>query len=749
MADLVENKRYIDIDKDTSVGFNYIKNKYYVTNKNTTTYRNTAEEVVEILEAMGITEITIGTETIPLTPEYLKNTIHDPIELLEKIYYTLEDNGSYIRTLQFNDWEEYPLAVDCSQGNIFIKNTNILFSLSLDISPENKITKFCSYYLETLGLNIPKNTMTALYNLLSRQYTWPYYYNLLSKDETSGELNYTNSFAMANFYKISPITCSALRNPYSKFDTSKLEDILSINNESNLITLKEPISPQELLIKGSTISVDGTLQEIDGAQYNSDGTYTVAELETNDDEDITAIKVVETIPSSYEYVYPTCYVESIDCDIYSMERDNRVIKVAYQDFPDNLLVGDTIYVQNAKVETDHEIISLEGSYTVQEITTQVKQIEDSVLSMGTTGSANTITINSSSTELQVGDKVKVSGTKTADDNLTYTITNITTSTNTVILNVAESIPYAYGNPTGGSVTVTFTPASATNVLELPVAFNNVVINAGDLIAVSGIAAGTEAEANNKTFTVLQVTKNPNGTTTLALDSTVVSYTGSASISITPMSSVTLTGTTTLYYNIYTEEDIPTDFTSSISQQATFYKEVFVSNVTDIIAGDSTSTITLEEIPESANLSVGNTLYVYIKDEKYSGDITAINTGTNEITLNAVIGEMPAYPTASLNIPNDEILLSITSVSEYLEDVIPTGDFILDNFEQCQNYVVTLKDEDNRVTSKRSFVPEIPDSINTNMYQELKEGNVISITYSGEGVKEAEFKGLYGDIYSSN
>lgn len=747
MADLVENKRYIEIDKDTLVGFNYLKKKYYVTNKDTTTYRNAAWEVVAILEAMGITEITIGTEVITLTPEYLEETIHDPIELLEKIYYTMEDNGSYIRTLQFNDWEDYPLTVDCTQGNIYIKGTNILFSLSLDISPENKITKFCSYYLETLGLSIPKNTMTAAYRLLSHQYSWPYYYNLLSTDEETGKIKYTNIFAMANYYKVSPVTCNGVRNPYSKFNTSELGNIISTDNEDNLITLKEPLTPQELLMEGSVVSIQGTEQEIDGTVYNSDGTYTVLKLETNEDENITAIQTVEPIPSSYVYPYPTCYVESINCDIFSMERESNVIRVAYDDFPNNLLIGDTIYVQNAQVETDHELISLEGAYTVRDITRQVHQVEDSVLSMGTTGSSNTITINSSSTELQVGDKIKVSGTKTADDNISYTITGVTSSTNTIILQVAETIPYAYGNPTGGDINVTFTPTSATNVLELPVVFNNVVINAGDLIEISGITT-SGPDANNRTFTILQVTKNPNGTTTLALDSPVVSYTGTANVAITPMSPVTLTGNTTLYYNIYTEEDIPTDFTSSVSQQATFYKEVLISEVTDIEIGETTSTITLKEIPSSANLSTGNTLFIYIQGEKYSGLITAIDSETREISLNSVIGEMPEYPTLSLNIPDTEILLNISSVNEYLEDVIPTGNFMLDDFEQCQNYIVTLKEEDNSVTSKRSYIPEIPDSINENMYQELKEGNIIELNYTGDGVKEIEFKGLYGTVYTN-
>ena len=52
------NKRYIDIDTDTRVGFNYIKQQFYVTNKEYTTYRNTVADIQEVLAALEITTIT-------------------------------------------------------------------------------------------------------------------------------------------------------------------------------------------------------------------------------------------------------------------------------------------------------------------------------------------------------------------------------------------------------------------------------------------------------------------------------------------------------------------------------------------------------------------------------------------------------------------------------------------------------------------------------------------------------------------
>ena len=131
------NKRYIDVDADTRVGFNYIKQKFYVTNKEYTTYRTSIAEIQEVLHALEITDI---------TDEELQN-LKDYTEDLYKVTYTLQDTGAYIHTLQFNDFADYPLTLDCEKKKLYIMNSTIIYDLTLNESPRNvRIPRILSFY---------------------------------------------------------------------------------------------------------------------------------------------------------------------------------------------------------------------------------------------------------------------------------------------------------------------------------------------------------------------------------------------------------------------------------------------------------------------------------------------------------------------------------------------------------------------------------------------------------------------------
>ena len=92
---MANNKRYIDIDEDTRVGYNFIQSKFYVTNKETTTYRSTVADIQKVLRALNIRNITDEQLTL----------LRSDMEVLTDIYYTLEDNGAYVHTIQFNDFK--------------------------------------------------------------------------------------------------------------------------------------------------------------------------------------------------------------------------------------------------------------------------------------------------------------------------------------------------------------------------------------------------------------------------------------------------------------------------------------------------------------------------------------------------------------------------------------------------------------------------------------------------------------------
>lgn len=749
MTEIINN-RYVKIDDDTLVGYDYPNQKFFVTNKGTTTTRNTAEQIVAVLKALGITQIEIDSETINLTPEYLDKTIKNTIETLgTPIMCTIEDSGSYIKTLQFNEWIDYPLAVDCEKGNIYIKNTSIVCPLDLNESPDARVTRFCSFYLETLGLEIETEVMLKAYNLLADQYLNPSFYNLLSKDNVTNNLFYTGTFRMNNYTDVSAITCEGTGNPNGETVNKEIGNTLSIDNVNSVIYLESPVEKDKFLSPGFKVAVEGASYEEDGTTYSADGTYIINQLLIDENEKVAAIQVEEPIPSSYEYPYPTCYVQSLECPIFSMERENRIIKV--EKLPQDLLVGDIIHVKDATIGEKDTVnyVSLDGPYTVQSISNQVKQIVDKVIDMHDT----VIAIDTSETQLQIGDTLQIQGTESENDNYLYTIKDIpegTVPTATTTLFVSETIPMHYGEITESGIQVGFRHTPTTDIIDLPVVFKNVVINKGDLIEISGISTDPQTDTNtnyspnNKLYTIMSIVRNGD-ISSVSVDSEVIptpeGQTVQANAKITPMTSATLTSSTTLYYNIYTEEDIVTDYIPGPNQHPKFYKEVFIRDIINI--DDSKEIITLES-PYS--LRTGMTLYIH-------------NQGTSEERIIALEGSATDYKTVKLteplskgmpdkpevyNVqPSSIISLDTTAVHDYLADTVPEGEFILDDFSQCQAYITSIHDLDEKISAKESKVPELPIEIDEKMYSELKEND--KVTDIGDNI-EVNFKGLYTEVY---
>ena len=788
----VINNRYIDIEvkeDDTLiskilVGYYYPDQKFFVTNKNTTTTRNTAEQILKVmLVLLGKVEIETPKGNIDLTdldnPEKLEINARKLEQLIKNttetlgtpITCTLEDNGSYIRTLQFNDWIDYPLAVDCEKGNIYIKNTNIVYPLDLDESPDTRVARFCSYYLETLGLEIKTEIMLQAYNLLANQYNEPSFYNLLSKDSVTNNLSYTNTFRMNNYTDVSAITCEGTRNPNGETVNKEIGNTLNIDNVNGVIYLEVPINKEnkdKFLSPGFKVAVEGASYEEDGTTYSADGTYTINQLLIDEDETspnyekVTAIQVEEPIPSSYEYPYPTCYVQSLECPIFSMERENRIIKV--EKLPQDLLVGDIIHVKDATIGEKDTVnyVSLDGPYTVQSISNQVKQIVDKVIDMHDT----VIAIDTSETQLQIGDTLQIQGTESENDNYLYTIKDIpegTVPTSTTTIAVSETIPKYYGEITENDIQVGFRHTTATNIIDLPVAFQDIVINKGDLVDISGISTAPQTDTNtnyspnNKLYTILNVVRNGD-ISSVSIDSEVIptpeGQTVQANAKITPMTSATLTSSTTLYYNIYTEEDIVTDYIPGPTQHPKFYKEVFISDIEDI---QTIQTVVETETKPVSKLTLKDaysgftphdtTVYIHNQGESETATVIAYDSiGDKRIVdLNILLKKgMPEKPKVYNVQPDSTISLDATAVQGYLADTVPVGEFILDDFSQCQAYVASIHDLDEKISAKESKVPELPIEIDERMYSELKENDKIT-DIEDEDI-EVTFKGLYSEVY---
>jgi len=355
------NKRYIDIDTDTRVGFNYIKQQFYVTNKEYTTYRNTVADIQEVLAALEITTI---------TDEELQE-LKDYTEDLYKVYFTIQDTGAYIHTLQFNDFDEYPLTIDCEKKKLYIMNSTIIYDLTLNESPRNvRIPRILSFYKNTLGLLISTMDMRYFYSLLLSYY-YPTCYNQVILNADTEEYFYNNKFILSNYSNTSNATYICTYDPKNTANLAQIGYVTSTSTTDNTITLSENITPDDLQGYNKVIlSGANTYMEDTDTEYSADGEYTVTAIGDN------ILKVNETMPYAYSFPYKECYVLAAQYSISKMERDTRQITLTSS--PTDILVGDLILVSGATVTDTYETISCNGTYTVEAISGSVITVEEEI-----------------------------------------------------------------------------------------------------------------------------------------------------------------------------------------------------------------------------------------------------------------------------------------------------------------------------------------------------------------------------------
>ena len=341
--------RYIIIDADTRVGFNYFKKQYYVTNKTYTTYRDTIALIQEVLAVLGITDI---------TDEQLQS-LADTFEELEALSYTLQDNGAYIHTIQFNGYEEYPLTIDCEKAKLYIMNTSIVYDLTVNESPRNvRVPRLRSYYKDTLGIDISFDDMLYFYELLTSYYK-PTCYNQVVVDEVNHIAYYGNKLILSNYNNTSPAVYNCTYNPNDNAPNTNIGNIIATDSILSTITLNS--APTKELLQGNTIIVNGANANIEDTEYTADGTYLVQSVSGN------VITVSGTIPISYTFPYKECYLQLTPYTITKMSRSTRTIQVSAN--PENILTGDIILVTGASVSQPHgePPISCNGTYTVEEV----------------------------------------------------------------------------------------------------------------------------------------------------------------------------------------------------------------------------------------------------------------------------------------------------------------------------------------------------------------------------------------------
>jgi hypothetical protein len=93
-----------------------------------------------------------------------------------------------------------------------------------------------------------------------------------------------------------------------------------------------------------------------------------------------------------------------------------------------------------------------------------------------------------------------------------------------------------------------------------------------------------------------------------------------------------------------------------------------------------------------------------------------------------------YPQLLYPNPSEETLINITSVDESIENVFPRGEFIVDNFQEVQDYISKI--------AQLTY----PSTTNyNNMYKRVP--NIIALTEAINGVETMELMGLYSEVYS--
>jgi len=357
-------------EEDTYIGYDFINKRYYIGNKGSETYRTTSTKAKEVLD------IVAPSNTIPV--EAVQG-LEDNTEVLSMLYYTWSDEGDCIKTIQLNDYIEHPIVLDLQRKKLYIMNSELVFDLTLNEGRAYRSSYIASYFEKYIGfgqieydidntvIDIFEKQVEGIYDFIM-QYYEPTVYNQISEESINnarnddGVLKYSNVFGLTNYNGkgVAEYTCTL--NPNGDYMPVTINGIAVMQANSGLVALANPIGDSikvgdELLISGSSV------EEL-GVTYSNDGRYTVASVDT--DEDMNSVTF--TTPLKMDYVYP--YYEAFFCNgftgIASISNTNSTITLGNA-CPDVIQAGMNIWVYGTTQVVDNETISVDGEYTVTDI----------------------------------------------------------------------------------------------------------------------------------------------------------------------------------------------------------------------------------------------------------------------------------------------------------------------------------------------------------------------------------------------
>ena len=350
---------YLDathIDEDTKVGFGFQSKLYFIDNKNTRTTRATAKQALDVLKVVtNNNPITIN--NTPIT-EAMLSSLATTYEAILSLNVTYEDTGAFIKTLAFNDYDYYPLVLDCPLQKLYIMNTDKVHDLTLNVSKDFIISDLTYFYHTTLGLDIDNTFMEDIYDFLLSYYSPTIYNEIASREDTSTPLYYNNKVLLSNYNTTSPLTYTLTINPNNVSNLTKLGDITKVDQDTKTITIiPQPDFSTFPTTEDKHVYISNLSTTIGADTYTADGEYTYSSKDTTNN----TIQVTEALPFSYSFPYPKVYLQKPTVQITSISNPTASITVTSTT---GFNVGDTVTIIN-QVNTanngDYEIIGISGT----------------------------------------------------------------------------------------------------------------------------------------------------------------------------------------------------------------------------------------------------------------------------------------------------------------------------------------------------------------------------------------------------
>ena len=361
--------REIVIDTDTRVYYIFEEKKFYVENKDTTTYRFTVTDTKNVLD------IVAPSNTV--TVDDLEN-LATTYETLTSLSYTWSDDGSYIATIQLNDFSKYPLTLDTEKGKLYIMNTELIFDLTTNESGVQRVQYMQAFYHDRVGLNVEEADLRTLYNIMVSYYS-PNPYNVIEANEDSSlALKYNNVIKYSNFNDKAQAVYTLTFNPNNKFTDTTIAYILSLQDKVMTLTDTVPTS----IHVGDVLTVTNAVTYVENYPYPANGDYTVTAIEGN------TITVNENFPAPYEYVPPILNIVAYKSLIEEVSREHNTITCDNHADLSSFLIGDKIIIKGTEIVTDYETLTVDGEYTIADIsghkiTVEEKPATDYAYSSGT------------------------------------------------------------------------------------------------------------------------------------------------------------------------------------------------------------------------------------------------------------------------------------------------------------------------------------------------------------------------------